>query len=296
MSALVAEVLGDRGGQRGAVQAHEWGVVGRGGHDDRASHPLLAKDALDELLDLASPLADETDHDHVGLREPRHHPEQTALADAAAREQPHALPATHREQGVDGPYPHVEGLVDAVPGQGVDAAARERDPLRHGDRSLAVQGHAGAREHATEHRVAEPHVAPPPDRRDAGVRGEPADVADGHQVEPVRPEPHHLGFHDGAPGAGDPAAITDRRLTPHGLQGQTHHPREHPLDHERGRSLRPLPAGREARGPQPSTVEVRGHARPRALPRAPGPPRRRDAAPRWRPRAKRRWRPGNHPA
>src|SRR5678815_571657 len=38
----------------------------RRGDDDRAADAVLAEDVLDELLDLAAALADQSDHDHVG--------------------------------------------------------------------------------------------------------------------------------------------------------------------------------------------------------------------------------------
>jgi hypothetical protein len=64
--ALVAEVLGNRGGVGGALQAHQRRRVGRRGHHHRAAQAFLAQDLLDEFLDLAAPFADQADHDDVG--------------------------------------------------------------------------------------------------------------------------------------------------------------------------------------------------------------------------------------
>ena len=68
-------------------------MIGRRRHHHRAREPGAPEDTLDELLDLASALADQSDHDHVGSGIARHHAEQHALADSAAGEQADALAA-----------------------------------------------------------------------------------------------------------------------------------------------------------------------------------------------------------
>ncbi len=98
---LVAEVLGDRRCHVRALEAHQRRLV-RGGYDhDRARQTELAQVALDELLQLTAALADQGDHGHVGARAARDGAEQRALADAAAREDAHALALADGQQAID---------------------------------------------------------------------------------------------------------------------------------------------------------------------------------------------------
>ena len=96
VGALVAEILGDRRRQPGAVQAHQRRMVGRRRDDHRARQAVAAEDALDEFLHFAAALADQADDDDVGRGVARHHAQQHALADAAAGEQADALAPARR--------------------------------------------------------------------------------------------------------------------------------------------------------------------------------------------------------
>jgi hypothetical protein len=69
---------------------------------------FLAEDVLDEFLHLAAALADQADHDHVGLGVARHHAQQHALAHAGTGEQAHALAAADGQHAVDRAHAHVE--------------------------------------------------------------------------------------------------------------------------------------------------------------------------------------------
>ena len=95
--ALVAEVLGDRSSPCTAPFTRTSAGSSEGATTTtRARQPLGAEVVLDELAHLAAALADQADHDHVGLGVAGHHAEQRALADAGAGEQADALAAAAR--------------------------------------------------------------------------------------------------------------------------------------------------------------------------------------------------------
>ncbi len=80
--ALLAEMLGDRGGVGRALQAHQGADIGRRGDDHRAAQAGAAEILFDEFLDLAAAFADQADDDDIGRRVACHHAQQHALADA----------------------------------------------------------------------------------------------------------------------------------------------------------------------------------------------------------------------
>ena len=113
VAALVAEVLGDRGGGEGGLDAHQRGLVG-GGHDDHgAGHALGAEVALDELAHLAASLADQADDVDVGRRRAGDHAQQRRLADAGAGEDAEPLAAAAGDEGVERAHAERDALVDA---------------------------------------------------------------------------------------------------------------------------------------------------------------------------------------
>ena len=75
-------MFGNRGGIDRALHPQHRRAVGGCRDDNRACQAFMAEDVLDELLDLATPLADQSDHGHVGCGVSRHHAEQNALAHA----------------------------------------------------------------------------------------------------------------------------------------------------------------------------------------------------------------------
>jgi hypothetical protein len=112
--ALVAKVLRNRRRAPRAVEPHQRRIVRRRRDNNRPLQTLRPKNALDELLHFAATLADQPDDDDVGARVARHHPQQHALADAAAREQADTLAATDSQQRIDGPHADVERLLDRL--------------------------------------------------------------------------------------------------------------------------------------------------------------------------------------
>src|SRR5205823_53958 len=173
VAVLVAEPLGERDGEKCAVQADEWRLVGRGGHDDGALE-AGAEVALDELADFTATLADERDDVHVGARVARHHPEERAFPDARAREDAEPLATAAGEQRVDRADAEVERLADRTALERVHALAVERVVAFALDRAAAVERPPEAVDdppaervpHADERPLAhEHHLAA---RRDAG--------------------------------------------------------------------------------------------------------------------------------
>src|SRR5262249_16065993 len=106
-----------------AVQTHERRRIRRYGDHDRASTSFRTQDALYEFFHFATALADQTDDDDVGGGVPRHHAEQHALADAAAREQTDALTATDRQQRIDRTNADIERLTDRLSRKWIDGNA-----------------------------------------------------------------------------------------------------------------------------------------------------------------------------
>jgi hypothetical protein len=96
--ALVAEVLGYGSCKPAAVQAHQRRGIRRRGDNDGALPVRRAEDAFDELLHLATALADQADYNHVRTRVTSHHAEQDTLAYAAAGKQADSLPSSDGQQ------------------------------------------------------------------------------------------------------------------------------------------------------------------------------------------------------
>ena len=114
MQAPVAEVLGDAGRQRRAVEPLQGRIVGRSRHHHCPGHAFGAKDFLNKFLHFTATFADQPDHHHIGVGEAGHHPQQYALADPGAGEQAHPLTAPDRQQGVDRPHSDIERFADRL--------------------------------------------------------------------------------------------------------------------------------------------------------------------------------------
>jgi hypothetical protein len=101
MGALVAEGLGDgHGGPGGAALDQRRLVGGRRDHH-RTGHALRPEHVLDEMPHLAPALADQAEHDGVGLDAAGEVGEERRLADARAREDADALAAGEGKDGVE---------------------------------------------------------------------------------------------------------------------------------------------------------------------------------------------------
>src|SRR6185437_2440487 len=123
--AAVAEIFGDCRCEPRPVQAHQRRMI-RGRGDDHGPRAVLrTQDALDEFLHFAAALADQPHDDHIRAGVAGHHAEKHALADAAAGEESHALPAAYGEERVDRADPDVERLADRMPQQRVDRTTRQ---------------------------------------------------------------------------------------------------------------------------------------------------------------------------
>src|SRR6185437_10805499 len=201
-------------------------IVGRRRHHDGAREPGLAENALDEFLDFATALADQSDDDDVGGGVARHHAEQHALADAAAGKQPDPLAAPDRQQSVDGPHAHVQRLADGPSQQRIDGPAGQTHAGFGLDRSLTIQRSAGAIDNSTEQ--ARPHTygAGPGEGQHPRIGAHAMQITRGHEIESLAREADHLGLHVRIIGADDLAAIADRRLAALRLERQTYHARQ----------------------------------------------------------------------
>src|SRR5690606_24152780 len=242
IQSLVAEILGDRRGAPGAVQAHERRIVRRGRHHDRSGAALRPQNALDEFLHLATALADQSDDDDVGARVARHHPEQHALAHAAASEQADTLPAPDGEQCVDGAYADVKRLLYGLAQQRVDRRARESHALRAVERSQSVERLAGAVDDPAEQPLADSHRFRTDARYHTRIRLEAMDVAGGHEEQTIAGEADDLGLHSSAVRSEHLAAVADCSLASGGFERQPDHPRQHAFDRRRRQTLDALRA------------------------------------------------------
>jgi len=223
-----------------------------GGHDDNgAPQPLGPQVLLDELADLASPLADQADDVHVGFREAGNHTHEDALPHPGAGEDAHLLPLAAGQKAVEGADAQVHGLRDPAPLQGVDRLGVQRVVVLELHGPLAVDG------------VAEPvddpaqEFSPHGDRRlaaegdDLAARADALKVVQRHQQDLSLPEPHHLGPERLA----GPAVGEDVAHLADGARGPV------PLDHQADDlAHRPVHLDRVDLVEDPGvTIEIQGH-------------------------------------
>ena len=223
---LIAEVLGDRRGHVGALQSDQRGHVAGGADHHAALSSLFAQRVLEELHHLATALADEADHEHVGARLPGDLSEQRALAHAAAREEADALAFAHREESVDGAHPEGQGLLDAGAGEGVGRRAHHRErhePRQRLERRSAVDGLAEAIEHPAEERIANRDGEPCPERPHLVIRAYALGRAQGHQHRAIEMKAHHLGPQDGIALADDLHELAHPHPGDRGAHREAHH-------------------------------------------------------------------------
>ena len=100
--ALLPKRLRDRGRGPGRSDPLCRRPIARRDHNDRPPQPRLAETAGDEFLDLAAPLPDHADHNSIGGRAPREHPQQRTLADARAGKDTDPLTESAGQHCIDG--------------------------------------------------------------------------------------------------------------------------------------------------------------------------------------------------
>lgn len=66
MQTLIAEMLGHRHRSPGAAATGKRGLIRSGRHNDRARHPLGAKDMFGEIAQFATAFADQRNNNHIG--------------------------------------------------------------------------------------------------------------------------------------------------------------------------------------------------------------------------------------
>src|SRR5881227_3625129 len=101
VAALVAEGLGDAGGDERGLEPHQWRLVGGGDDDDGAGQALGPEVLLEELPYLAAALADQADHPDVGVGAAGDLRQQRRLAHSGTGEDAQALPPPTRDLGVE---------------------------------------------------------------------------------------------------------------------------------------------------------------------------------------------------
>ncbi len=101
---LIAEILGDAGGDETGLGAFHRRSVGGGDHQHRAAQPLFAEVAFDELADFATAFADQGEYRHIHLGIAHQAGQQGALAAAGGSENAHALAFAAGQQAVDGAH------------------------------------------------------------------------------------------------------------------------------------------------------------------------------------------------
>ncbi len=96
------------------------------------ARPSAPEVVVEEAAHFAAALTDQAQHDHVGRGAARQHAEQRALAHAAAAEEADALPATARQQPVDGAHARTDRRLDGLAVERVQRARLQRVAVRPG--------------------------------------------------------------------------------------------------------------------------------------------------------------------
>ena len=178
VAALVAEVFGDGGrGERG-LHARERRLVAGGDDDHAARQAFRAEIALEEFVDFAAALADQADHDHVGVGVPAIMPRSTLLPTP----EPAKMPSR---------WPRPQVSIASITWTPVARASRIRGRSTR-RRRLAVERHA-----AEEHRL-----RPAVDRAAVGVDHAAQQAAAAAERAGRALEPHAVAAAD-AGGAGE---------------------------------------------------------------------------------------------
>src|SRR5690606_28773238 len=184
------------------------------------------ENVLDELLDLATALADQADDDDVRLGETGHHAQQHRLAHTGAGEQTQTLAAPDGEQAVDAADADIQRFADGVPLERVDHRPVHRHPVFGLHAALAVQRATGTIDDPTEHRGAHRQPTGISQRHHTGARRGAGQAADRHEEKLAAGKTHHFGFDLGrvvAVVVDHQAAAAHRGLQPFGFQRQADH-------------------------------------------------------------------------
>ena len=134
------------------------------------------------------------DDDDVRAGVARHHAEQHALADAAAREQADALAAADGQQRIDRTHADVERSEIGWRASGLIWRAGQAHAIFAIERAEPVERLRRAVDDPAEQLRADAHRAGALTRHDARVRLEAMSIAGGHEIETVAGEADHFGF------------------------------------------------------------------------------------------------------
>ena len=140
---------------------------------------------LDEVPNLAAPLAHQRDHVDVGGDVSKHHAEERALAHAAAREDAHALSLAAGQQRVDRPDANEEFLVDPGAGERVTGQVLHGVVAVAVDGARVVNGVSEAIDHTADKAVSDGDFQHVPGGFNHAAADHAVQVAKGHQKHPV---------------------------------------------------------------------------------------------------------------
>jgi hypothetical protein len=126
--APVAQRLRDGEREIGRAPPHHGGQIRSRDHDHRARQ-TLAPEALEKAGELAAALADQAEHQGIGLAVARQHREQGRLAHAGAGEDAHALALAARREQVEGAHAQIQPPAQVAAAMGRDR--RRLDPVGH---------------------------------------------------------------------------------------------------------------------------------------------------------------------
>ena len=97
--------------------------------------------------------------------------------------------------------------------------------------AFAIQRPASAVQYTSQQSLADPGFICLSGRNDTGVGHQAANIASGHEKQPVSGEPDDFRFHTDATGRGDITQLAYRGLATHRFQGQPYHACQTALDY-----------------------------------------------------------------
>ena len=179
---LIAEVFGDGERHIGRLAPFQRRFVRGGDHDHGAAQALFAQGLLDELADLAAPLADQADDHDVAGGLLGQHGQQHRLADARTGEDAEALTPAGGGEDVHRAHAQVQPLAHPAARMG----RRRRGAQGIGRRSLrqgaeAVDGLAEGVNDPAQPGGGGAHAGGGVDDADVGAGGHALDRTEGHQ-------------------------------------------------------------------------------------------------------------------
>ena len=208
----VTKILGQRHHQVRRLAPCHGRLVGSGDNHHRTRQPRFSQVVLEELLDLAAALADQSDHVDIRLGKARQHGEQNRLANSGTGKDPNALAAAHREKGVERPDPEIQLAADPLArmcrrrrgAQRVGNAAGHQRPLSihrlaHGTDDAAEPGLV-----RIDHRLADLELA-------FGAQTDPVQGRERHQKSATISKSDDLAMHPALIPSHQLATIADRK-------------------------------------------------------------------------------------